>query len=180
MIKLKKTKKTAKQDAPYTLKTFLIDLVQVFASALLLTLVLLIFVRPCIVSGNSMLPTYQSKDFLILWKLGDIKRNDIIAFNSHNPLEELYIKRVIAVEGDHLVIKDSQVYVNDELIDEPYINETSFLVDIDITIEAGHLFVMGDNRNHSTDSRVMGQIDVDDVMGKVLINFNQIIRNIFK
>lgn len=180
MINFKKTKNKTEQDAPYTLKTFFIDLVQIFVSAILLTLVLLIFVRPCIVSGNSMLPTYQNKDFLILWKLGGVNRNDIVAFNSHNPLEELYIKRVIAVEGDHLVIKDSQVYVNDELINEPYIKEAQFLGDIDTTIEAGHIFVMGDNRNNSTDSRVMGQIDVDDVLGKVLINFHQIIRNIFK
>ncbi len=180
MIKLNKTKKTDEQDAPYTLKKFIIDLIQVFISALLLTIILLIFVSPCIVKGNSMLPTYQSQDFLILWKLGNIKRNDIIAFNSHNPLEELYIKRVIAVEGDHLVIKDSQVYVNDELIDEPYIKDPSFSGDLDITIEDGHLFVMGDNRNGSTDSRVMGQIDVNDVLGKVIINFNRIIRIIFK
>jgi len=176
---MKKSKKTAEQEAPYTLKTFIIDFVQVVLSAFVLSCILLIFIRPCIVSGDSMLPTYKTKDFLILWKHGDIERNDIVAFNSHNAFEELYIKRVIAVEGDHLVIKNSQVYVNDELIDEPYINEPAFSGNIDITIEAGHIFVMGDNRNHSTDSRIMGQIDVDDVLGKVLINFNKLIRDIF-
>jgi len=176
---MKKSQKPAAEEAPYTLKTFLIDIVQVVGSALILSFILLLFIRPCIVSGTSMLPTYQDKDFLVLWKHGDIDRNDIIAFNSHNPLEELYIKRVIAIEGDHLVIKDSKVYVNDELLDESYINEPEFLGDIDVIIEDGHLFVMGDNRNHSTDSRVMGQIDVDDVLGKVLINFHKTIRNLF-
>lgn len=162
------------------MKEFFIDVLQVVSSALILSFILLIFIRPCVVSGRSMLPTYQNEDFLILWKHGSIKHNDIIAFNSHNPMEELYIKRVIAVAGDHLVISDSKVYINDTLIDEPYINETEFLGDIDTIIEDGHVFVMGDNRNHSTDSRVMGQIDTDDVLGKVLINLQKVVRDLSK
>ncbi|MBQ9764788.1 MAG: signal peptidase I [Lachnospiraceae bacterium] len=175
---MKLPNKSKKDNEPYTIKTFFIDLIQVVGTALILTLLILLFVQPCIVSGTSMYPTYYDKDIILVWKHGDIERNDIIAFDSNNPDNELYIKRVIAIEGDHLVIKDSKVYVNDVLVDEPYINELVFSANVDTVIEPGHIFVMGDNRNHSTDSRILGQVDLEEVLGKVLINFNKSIRNL--
>lgn len=170
------SKRKEKVEEPYTLKRFLIDTVQVVGSALVLTFLLLIFIQPSIVSGPSMQPTYYSKDFLILWRHGDIKRNDIIAFDSNNPTHDDYIKRVIAVEGDHLVISNSVVTINGEVIDEPYIKESTFKGDVDMTISENCVFVMGDNRNDSHDSRVMGEINLDDVIGKVVINFNKLFR----
>ena len=172
----KNVKKNTKEEEPYTLKRFLIDTVQVVGSALVLTFLLLIFIQPSIVDGPSMQPTYYSKDFLILWRHGDIKRNDIIAFDSNNPTHDDYIKRVIAVEGDHIVISNSVVTVNGEAIDEPYIKESTFKGEIDMTISENCVFVMGDNRNDSLDSRVLGEINLDDVIGKVIINFNALFR----
>lgn len=165
-----------KDEQPYSLKRFFIDTIQVVGSALILTFVLLIFIQPCIVSGPSMQPTYYTKDFLILWKLGDINRNDIVAFDSNNPTHDDYIKRVIAVEGDRLTISNSVVTVNGEIIDEPYIKEASFKGEVDMVISKDCIFVMGDNRNDSKDSRVMGEIKLDDVIGKVIINFNKLFR----
>ena len=176
MKKEKDVKKNKKEEQPYTLKRFLIDTVQVVGSALVLTFLLLIFIQPSIVDGPSMQPTYYSKDFLILWRHGDIKRNDIIAFDSNNQKHDDYIKRVIAVEGDHLVISNSVVTVNGEVIDEPYIKESTFKGEIDMTVSEDCVFVMGDNRNDSLDSRVMGEINLDDVIGKVVINFNALFR----
>lgn len=172
----KVVKKEKKEEQPYTLKRFLIDTAQVVGSALVLTFLLLIFIQPSIVSGSSMQPTYYSKDFLILWRHGDIRRNDIIAFDSNNPTHDDYIKRVIAVEGDHLVISNSVVTINGEVIDEPYIKESSFKGEIDMIISENCVFVMGDNRNDSLDSRILGEINLDDVIGKVIINFNALFR----
>lgn len=181
MAKNKKINKAAEEEKqPYTLKRFLIDTVQVIGSAFVLTLIILIFIQPCIVDGPSMQPTYYSKDFLIIWKLGDIERNDIIAFDAHTPDNEDYIKRVIAVEGDHLVISNSVVTVNGEVIDEPYIKETTFDGEVDMIISENCVYAMGDNRNDSLDSRRIGEVNLDDVIGKVAINFNQFFRNLFK
>jgi len=177
---MSKQKKSDKEKEPYTLRKFCMDILEIVVTALVLTLVTLIFFQPCVVSGSSMYPTYRDKDVTMVWRYGEIKRNDIIAFNSHNPAEELYIKRVIAVGGDHLVIENSNVYVNDELIEETYINEAEFFGSVDTIIEDGYLFVMGDNRNGSTDSRVIGQINLDDVLGKSVINFSKLMRDLFK
>ena len=170
------SKGKSKEEEPYSLKRFLIDTIQVVGSALALTFIILIFIQPSVVDGPSMQPTYYTKDFLILWRHGDIKRNDIIAFDSNNPTHDDYIKRVIAIEGDHLVISNSVVTVNGEVIEEPYIKESTFKGEVDMVISENCVFVMGDNRNDSRDSRVMGEINLDDVIGKVIINFHKLFR----
>lgn len=88
-----------------------------------------------------------------------------------------YIKRIIGVEGDHIEIKDGKVYLNDEELQENYLNEgvTTNMgisgVYSDITVPEGYVFVMGDNRNHSVDSRSFGCIPVSKIEGKVWIRF---------
>ena len=81
------------------------------------------------------------------------------------------VKRVIATEGDHLVIKDFKVYVNGNLVDEPYIQNQYTSGDIDIIIPENKIFTMGDNREKSLDSRYneVGLVDEDDLMGKVSV-----------
>ncbi len=85
-----------------------------------------------------------------------------------------YIKRVIAVEGDHIKIEEGKVYLNGEELNEPYLREgiiTEGAVFTDITVPEGHVFVMGDNRPHSTDSRSFGCIPVEKIESRVLIRF---------
>lgn len=85
-----------------------------------------------------------------------------------------YIKRVIAVEGDHIKIEEGKVYLNGEELDEPYLREgiiTEGAVFTDIIVPKGCVFVMGDNRPHSTDSRSFGCIPVEKIESKVLIRF---------
>jgi len=85
-----------------------------------------------------------------------------------------YIKRVIGIEGDHIKIENGKVYLNGEELDEPYLRdgiETESNLFTDITVPQGYIFVMGDNRPHSTDSRSFGCIPVEKVESKVWIRF---------
>lgn len=88
-----------------------------------------------------------------------------------------YIKRIIGVAGDHIEIKDNKVYLNGEELEETYLDEGvvtnmgSYGVYSDIVVPEGYVFVMGDNREHSTDSRCFGCIPVSKIEGKVWIRF---------
>ena len=141
------------------------------------------------VQGESMEPTLQNEDRLYLNRLlYSPKKGDVIVFKPASDPKRPYVKRVIATEGDSIYIdfETGDVYVNDLLIDEPYIKEKTAMTgsyimslmakgqyskDMPIVIQPGYLFVMGDNRNNSKDSRELGQIPVDEVMGGALFRF---------
>ena len=128
-----------------------------------------------------MYPTLHHNDKLILWKLGEPEQGDIVVFDSHNANNDKYVKRVIGVAGDHVEIIDSVVTVNDIAIDESYVNPAEALYnkgDVDIVVPEGEIYVLGDNRNHSNDSRNFGSVDLDDVDGKVIFNLDKTIRSI--
>ncbi|MBQ6991381.1 MAG: signal peptidase I [Clostridia bacterium] len=85
-----------------------------------------------------------------------------------------YIKRVIGIEGDHIKIEDGKVYLNGEELDEPYLNEgviTESRVYTDIIVPEDYVFVMGDNRSHSTDSREFGCVPVERLESRVAFRF---------
>ena len=88
-----------------------------------------------------------------------------------------YIKRIIGVAGDHIEIKDGKVYLNDEELEENYLDENvttdlgTYGVYSDIVVPEGYIFVMGDNRGHSTDSRCFGCVPISKIEGKVWIRF---------
>lgn len=161
------------------LKKEIIDWIKTIGISLVLAFLIVQVVKPTIVSGESMYPTLNNKDYLILnrlsYKFGDIKKGDIIVFKTDlkqdNGKDKDLIKRVIATGGDHLVIKDSKVYVNDKLLNEPYIDNAYTSGDIDIVIPKGKVFVMGDNRENSKDSRSedVGLVDENDILGEVMV-----------
>lgn len=165
----------------------IIDWVKTIVISLVLAFLIVQVIKPTIVSGESMYPTLNDRDYLILnrmaYKFGDIDRGDIIVFKTDlkqdNGKEKDLIKRVIAIPGDHLVIKDSKVYINGEVQNEPYIHNEYTSGDIDIVIPDNDVFVMGDNRENSRDSRSsdIGLVNESDIIGEVMIRlfpFNKI------
>ena len=161
------------------LKKEIIDWIKTIAISLVLAFLIVQVIKPTIVSGESMYPTLNDRDYLILnrlsYKFGEIERGDIIVFKTNlkqdNGKEKDLIKRVIAIPGDHLVIEDSKVYINNELIDEPYIHNAYTSGDIDIVIPENKIFAMGDNRENSKDSRSedVGLVDENDILGEVMV-----------
>ena len=132
------------------------------------------FVRIALARGESMVPTIKHNQIVLIdrraYKRREPKINDLIAFNAHvKNQHKFFLKRVIGVSGDQIKIDQHRVYVNGKLIDEPYLNETMIEVGSKTwRVPEGKLFVMGDNRNHSLDSRAIGFIDVkEDVLGVV-------------
>ena len=171
-----------------SVKNSIIEWVKVFGLAIVLAFVITLFIKPTLVSGDSMLPTLHENDYLIInkigYKIGEPKNGDVIDFKSdlekNDGTTKDLVKRIIGVAGDKVVIKDGKVYLNDKLLDETYLSEGMDTTgDVDIVVPEGKLFVLGDNREVSLDSRYeqVGLVDVNDVEGKVLVRlypFNDI------
>lgn len=124
------------------------------------------------ITGNSMEPTLYQGDFVILTKINEFKTGDLCAFYWRN---KVLVKRVIGLPGDTINIDfEGNVYINNEIIDEPYISQKS-LGNVDIQfpfqVQENQYFVLGDHRDTSMDSRVVeiGCIDKDRMIGKLLI-----------
>jgi len=127
-----------------------------------------------VVSGISMDTTLNDGMRVIAIKsFFDPQRGDIITTKPQQTPDMKIIKRVIAVEGDELLITGSQVYLNGERLHEPYIYEPMKPApERIVTIPKGHVWVMGDNRNYSADSRHFGAVSVDDIIGKGIYFYN--------
>jgi signal peptidase I len=122
------------------------------------------------VESISMQPTLYAGDFVLVnklaYKVGKPTRGDIIVFlYPPDPTQVPYIKRVIGLPGDHIHIANGKVYANGELLAEPYLTTTTNMGG-DWVVPADSLFVMGDNRNNSSDSRSWGFVPLHDVIGK--------------
>jgi signal peptidase I len=129
---------------------------------------------PIIVDGSSMYPTLKDDNRMIVNKLsyvfGEPKRFDIIVF--HAPEKKDYIKRVIGLPGETVEYRNDTLYINGKKYDEPYLDELkketegllteSFIV----TVPKDHIFVLGDNRRFSRDSRHIGAIPLKEILGK--------------
>ena len=122
------------------------------------------------VKGDSMHPTLSTHDILVVSRLRTPTNGDIVVF--HSSSEQYLVKRVIATGGQTVRIDyvTNSVFVDDELVDEPYINyeERDPLEDKgqnEFSVPAGCVFVMGDNRNHSFDSRGFGPVKTDELLG---------------
>ncbi len=134
------------------------------------------------VSGSSMFPILHDGDYLITekisYRLGDPNRGEIIVLKNPKDESQDFIKRIIAVPGDTIKIENSQVFVNGGAVSESYLppntptHSGSFLTEKN-TIKAGpnQYFVLGDNRNHSSDSREWGAITKQEIVGKAFFRY---------
>ncbi|MDI7742157.1 signal peptidase I [Lysinibacillus fusiformis] len=134
---------------------------------------------PLIVKGASMMPTYENQDVIIISKISEIDRFDQIVFEAPYE-EEYYIKRVIGLPGDTVEMKDDILIINNKKYEESYVNrndenplqkrvtENFTLEEVTgyETVPKGYLFVLGDNRLQSSDSRHFGLIPVESVLGE--------------
>lgn len=159
--------------------TFLFDTIQTVLLAASVFLVIYLFLfRPFEVSGESMFPTFKNSEFiltnLITLRFNDPKRGDVIVFQAPVDHDKDYIKRVIGIAGDTVMIQDGYVYLNGQKLDESvYLSSDvrtssgAFLREGQpVTVPAGDFIVMGDNRPHSSDSREWGFLKTNEIIGK--------------
>ena len=149
--------------------------------SIVVAVVLAFFIRQFIVElyivdGPSMRPT-QSQERLIVnkfvYKIREPKKGEILVFQYPRDPRRDFIKRVIATAGDTVEIKDGRVFVNDQLLNEDYILEKTKSEYPKSTVPKGTIFVMGDNRNNSEDSRFadVGFVPLDLIKGKAMLVF---------
>ena len=170
------TVSTKKDDHRKTVLSYLHDLTYLLTGILL---VFLLLFRVVVVSGSSMNNTLIDGDYILLLNnvfYSDPQPGDIIVASKHSFKNgEPIIKRVIATQGQTVEIfgATGEVYVDNVLLDEPYIATPTTNEHILVTVEEGYVFVMGDNRQWSLDSRSseIGQIDCREILGKALFLF---------
>ena len=153
-------------------KRFLIDLVETVGLAVILFLVINTVSARVRVDGVSMLPTLHNGEFVLVNKLayraGTPTRGDIIVFRSTATNDLDLIKRIMGIPGDKISIHDGQVVINGRILSEPYINAIPNYSG-DWQVPDGYLFVLGDNRNNSSDSHLWGFLPEKYVIGKALV-----------
>ena len=167
----------------------LLEWVKDILLAVVIAAVILVFFKPIIVQQQSMEPNFHAGDYLITSRqayrlFGDPQRGDVIVFKSElldeNEKPKNLIKRIIALPGETIEIKDGEVYIDVQKLQEDYLPGTAISGEMDaLTVPEGQLFVMGDNREYSEDSRSprVGTIEQSTIVGKVIIRlypFNSI------
>ena len=124
-------------------------------------------ITPIKVNGNSMYPTLEDQDIMILdiisYKLHGLQRFDIAVINQG---KELIIKRVIGLPGEKVEYKKGKLYINGKEVEDPYTNSDTYTEDISITVPENEYYVLGDNRQNSLDSRTFGTFTKKQILGK--------------
>lgn len=134
------------------------------------------------VSGNSMVPTLHSGDYLITekvtYRFGGPKRGDIIVLKNPRDESQDFIKRIMAIPGDTIKVENNLVFVNGQLQNESYLpsgtitRPGNFLTDgTQIKAGSNQYFVFGDNRNHSSDSREWGAVTREEIVGRAFFRY---------
>lgn len=142
--------KTLKSLLPYVIILVTVILVRSF------------IVTPVRVSGTSMFPTLKGGEIMLLNKLGKLNRYDIVVLELDD--KDNLIKRIIGLPGETIEIKDNSIYINDQVIMDDYGYGNTYSID-KITLGEDEYYVLGDNRQISMDSRVIGPINKKDIKG---------------
>ena len=161
---MKQIKKWLKENLLFTILLLIIIIIRIF------------FYSPIRVNGSSMYPTLQDKEFMILNKIGlqkGINRFDIVVVESNG---KYIIKRVIGLPGESVMYSDNKLYINGKVIEDNYSKSETENFE-NVILKDNEYFVMGDNREVSKDSRVIGPVNIKNIKGKtnlVIFPFNKI------
>ncbi|KKR34462.1 MAG: Signal peptidase I [Candidatus Gottesmanbacteria bacterium GW2011_GWC2_39_8] len=170
-------------DIQSRLSAIVMDTVETIVVALSIFVVVYLFAaQPNEVKGSSMVPTFHDGEYIltdkISYKLRDPIRGEVIVFKAPRNPDVDYIKRIIGVPGDKIKVENQTVFVNGAPINEPYIADKTNLFGgsyikegEEITVPKGYLWVMGDNRPHSSDSREFGPIKESDIIGRAFFRY---------
>ncbi len=136
-------------------------------------------IQPFVVDGSSMEPTFYNGDYLLVnklsYRLHSPKRGDVIIFHPPNSPRLNYIKRIIALPGEQIQIKNGEIFINGAKLEEKYIPAEITLVrnsqaaNLEQKLAANEYFVLGDNRGHSSDSREWGNVPSTNIIGRAWV-----------
>ena len=133
--------------------------------------------QPFVVEGHSMDPNFYDQEYLLVnkltYRIGEPKRGDVVVFQAPNNPQYDYIKRIIGLPGEKVAITNSTIYINGEKIDESYLDDSvkTYIkndpsMNLEVTLADDEYFVLGDNREHSSDSREWGILPYKNIVGK--------------
>lgn len=158
--------------------SFFLELIQVVVFAVSIFLfVYLLVMQPHKIKGSSMEPNFHDGEYLltdkVTYRFGEVSRGDVVVFKAPPTFQDEFIKRVIGLPGDQVWVENGKVFVNGQELSEPYLKAGVFTASgktapegVHMTIPENQYFVLGDNREHSLDSRNIGFIEKDTITGR--------------
>ncbi len=160
----------AESNQPSPVWLLLRELLETIVLSLVIFLLIRLVIQNYRIESHSMQPNFYEGEFILVnklaFKLGEPSRGEVIVFHNPGNVEEDYIKRVIGLPGDEVIIRDQTIFINGEALAEPYnTNEFNDNFGPEI-VPTDHLFVMGDNRGNSSDSRRIGPIPEELIVGQ--------------
>lgn len=153
------------------------EVLETVLPALLIALLINVFVGQATrVEGQSMEPNLHTNQRLVVEKVSyrfhGPQRFDVVVLRLPSQGDELLIKRVIGLPGETVEIQDGKVYINGEMLNEPFVQgDTRPGRDGEVMVPPLHIYVLGDNRNHSNDSRSFGPVPIENVVGRAWLSY---------
>lgn len=155
---------------------FIREILETVVPAIMIALLINLFMAQATrVYGQSMEPSLHTDQRLIVEKLSyhlhPPRRGDVVVLKLHHDNSELLIKRVIGLPGEEIEIKEGRVFINGKPLEEPYLNQFTAGQMAPQMVPPLHVFVLGDNRGFSNDSRSFGMVDFSDIVGRAWFSY---------
>lgn len=158
------------------LSSWIRDILETILPALLIVLVVNVFLAQATrVEGQSMEPSLHNNERLIIEKISyrfhPPRRGDIVVIKMANRHSDPLIKRVVGLPGETIEIRDGHVYINGQILNEPYLEQLTYGNTGPHVIAPGYVFVLGDNRGASNDSRSFGEVQISSIVGRAWFRY---------